>query len=207
MNTVGKLLKDARLVKKLSLAKVEDETKIKTEFVEAIESCSWRDLPEYTTTLGFVKNLAKFLGLNEKQAVALLRRDFLPRKEAVNPKPDVGGKFVWSPKLTFITGVSLVVLIILGYLIIQYSNFIRPPALEVVEPRENAIVKSTVLKVIGQTTEDATVQVNNQPVLVGDDGKFTTDLQIYDGTKEVIIKAVSRSGKETVIRRDIKPEL
>jgi hypothetical protein len=90
---------------------------------------------------------------------------------------------------------------------IQYSNFVRTPALEVVEPRENAVVKTTSLKVIGQTTEDATIEVNNQPVLVGDDGKFTTDLQIYDGTKEVIIKAVSRSGKETVITRDIKPEL
>lgn len=200
-------MKDARLVKKLSLAKVEDETKIKSEFVEAIESCSWKDLPEYTTTLGFVKNLAKFLGLDEKTAVALLRRDYLPRKEAVNPKPDVGGKFVWSPKLTFIAGVSSVVLIILGYLIIQYSNFVRPPFLEVVEPRENAIVKTTILKVIGRTTEDATVMVNNQPALVGNGGKFATDLQIYEGTKEVIIKAVSRSGKETIITREIKPEL
>jgi cytoskeletal protein RodZ len=207
MKTVGKFLKDARLVKKMSLTKVEDETKIKKEFIEAIEAGVWKDLPEYATTLGFVKNLAKFLGLDERQAAAIFRRDYLPHKEAVNPKPDVGGKFVWSPKLTFITGVSLVVVIILGYLMIQYSNFVRPPALEVVEPRENAVVKTTSLKVIGQTTEDATIEVNNQPVLVGDDGKFTTDLQIYDGTKEVIIKAVSRSGKETVITRDIKPEL
>jgi cytoskeletal protein RodZ len=207
MKTVGKFLKDARLVKKYSLAKVEDETKIKSEFIEAIEKSSWKDLPEYTTVYGFVKNLARFLEVDDRIAVAFLRRDYLPRKESVNPKPDVGGKFTWSPKLTFITGVSLVVLIILGYLIIQYSNFVRPPRLEVVEPRENAVVKTTSLKVIGNTTEDATVDVNNQPVLVGDDGKFTTDLQIYDGTKAVIIKAVSRSGKETVITRDIKPEL
>ena len=207
MKTVGKLLNDARTLKKYSLAKIEEETKIKVQFIKAIEKDAWGILPEYTVVLGFVKNLAEFLEVPENQAVALLRRDYLPKKENVAPKPDISDKFMWSPKLTFVTGVTLVVIMILGYLVSQYMNFIKPPRLEVVAPLANMVVKTTSLKVIGETSEDATVTVNNQPVLVGDDGKFTTDLQIYDGTREVIIKAVSRARKETVIVRQIKVEL
>jgi hypothetical protein len=61
--------------------------------------------------------------------------------------------------------------------------------------------------VVGKTDEDVTVKVNNQPVLLGIDGTFQVEIQIYEGTKEIDVQAISRSGKETVIRRTIVPEL
>jgi len=50
------------------------------------------------------------------------------------------------------------------------------------------------------------ITVNNQPVLVSSDGNFEVKLQITRETNEILVKAVSRSGKETLIHRNIKPE-
>ena len=207
MKTVGEVLKEKRLTKKTSLLKIEKITKIKKEFVSAIEKGDWNALPEYSTVLGFVKSLAQSLSIDEEKVVALLRRDYSPkRKEDINPKPDISSKFNWSPKLTFWTGFAIVFFVISGYLVFQYNKFVSPPFLQIDTPKENQILKDRNVKVIGRTDGEAVVTVNNQPVLTTSEGDFELDLQIISETREIVVKAVSRSGKETIIRRNIKPE-
>ena len=89
----------------------------------------------------------------------------------------------------------------------QYKSFISPPTLTVKEPYENHVVKEEVLKVLGTTDPEATVKVNNQPVLINEDGMFEAEIEIFSGTTEIVVVAKSRSGKETIVRRKIKPEL
>ena len=207
MKTIGTFLKESRLKKRYSLIKVENATRIKKEFIEAVEEENWKSLPEFPVVVGFVKNIAQFLDLGERSTVALLRRDYPPKSLSINPKPDVGQKFSWSPKLTFITGISLVILAVVTYLGFQYSKFLAPPRLEVAEPQEGQIVSKRLVTVSGKTDGDAAVKVNNQPIVTNDDGKFNIQIQIYEGTTEITVKATSRSGKETVVKRMIKPEL
>ncbi len=207
MKTVGSYLKEARLKKRFSLSKVEDETKIKKEFIESLENNDWQTLPDFAVVLGFVKNIAKFLDLNEKQMAAILRRDYPPKDLSVNPKPDVVNKFIWSPKITFVVGISLVLLLVFSYLGYQYKKFVSPPSLEITEPKEGEVVRSRNVWVLGKTDQDVVLKVNNQPVLVEDEGQFKTEIQIYEGTTEIVVKAVSRSGKETTLKRTIRPEL
>lgn len=207
MKTVGEAIKNARSKKRYSLAKVEAETKIKKEFIEAIENEKWESLPEYPVLVGFVKSLSGYLGLDVNATVALLRRDYPPKKLSINPKPDVSNKFSWNPKLTFFVGIGIVLVVIFGYLAFQYYKFITPPHLTVNEPQEGEIVKVRDFKVFGTTDPDATVKVNNQQTLVNEDGSFSVDVAIYEGTNEIVISATTRSGKSTIIRRNIKPEL
>jgi cytoskeletal protein RodZ len=208
MRTIGAVLRQKRQSRKLSIGELEKETKIKGAFIESIEEERWEKLPEYPAVQGFVKSITKTLGLKEEQTMAMLRRDYPPEKGLqINPKPDVGNKLIWSPKLTFITGVTSVLLVIVSYLAFQYFNFITPPKLEVEEPEDGQVVTQRNLVVSGNTDANATVRVNNQPVLIEEDGFFTTEVEIFEGTKEIVVKAVSRSGKETVVHRNIKPEL
>ncbi|MGB6839208.1 MAG: hypothetical protein WBE27_03010, partial [Microgenomates group bacterium] len=123
------------------------------------------------------------------------------------PKPDVSKKFRWRPRTTFIVGITIVIMMVLGYLGFQYSRFISPPKLVVDQPQEEEVVKERILIVSGKTDLDATIRINNQPVLVDEDGDFETEIEIFEGTEEIIVKAVSRSGKDAIIRRKIKPEL
>ncbi len=207
MKTIGKDLKEARVRKKYSRVKLERETKIKKEYIEAIEKEDWQKLPEYPVVAGFVRSIAGVLKIERRQALARLRRDYPPKVLRINPKPDVSEKFTWSPRLTFISGVIGVSLIVLTYIGFQYVGFISPPPLEVSTPLEGVIVKERAIEVFGKTDPEAIVRINNQPVLVEDNGEFKAEIDIYEGTYEIEIKAISRSGKESIIRRKIVPEL
>lgn len=207
MRTIGEVIRQARVKKKLSRAKLEQETKIRREFIEAVEKQEWSKLPELPVVTGFVKNIAQTLGLNKEQTVALLRRDYPPKNLRISPKPDISDKFTWSPRLTFFVGVFLVAFLIIVYLGLQYVNFISPPSLAVDHPQETQVVSENTLRVSGATDVDATVSVNNQPVLIKENGEFETEIEIFEGTNEVVVIATSRSGKQTIIRRKIIPKL
>ncbi len=204
MRSVGELVKEARLKKKLSREKLESRTKIKKEFIEALEESRWDLLPEYPVVLGFVKNIADSLDLNGKHLSALLRRDYPPRNLKVNPNPEIKEGFKWSPKNTFLAGIIFVVLIVLLYLGYSYFKFIAPPYLKVEKPQEGQLVTQGVVKVSGKTDPEAYVIVNNQPAIVDENGSFETELNINDKINEIEIKARSRSGRETVIHRKIE---
>lgn len=206
MKTIGEVVKDARVRKKYSVKRLEEITKIKSDFIESIEKQDWKALPNFSTTLGFVKSIAGTLGINEKSAVAVFKRDYPPRAQATSPKPDAVSKFIWSPKLTFALGVGIALVFILGYLGIQYSEFISPPSLKIEAPKEDEVVQGKYVVVSGTTDTDAKIIVNNQAVLVSPDGKFLVGLDVALETKEIEIKAIGRSGKETVVKRKISVE-
>jgi cytoskeletal protein RodZ len=203
MNTIGQILKDARVLKKYSLMHVEGMTKIKSGFIDSIEKENWDALPPFPTVLGFVKSLSSSLGVDQKMAVAVLKRDYPPKKLRITPKPDVSKKFTWSPKLTFVVGVSGVLIILLGYLSFQYFHFVSRPELTIDSPKENQIVKGNSVMVFGSTDSDVKVVINNQPIMVSPDGKFSESLDVTPETKEIVIVASSRSGKTTTVSRKI----
>src|SRR3989344_1795893 len=206
MKTIGSYLKEARIKKGITIKKLEKETKIKADFLREIEELNWPKLPELPVILGFIKKISKTLNLSENQAVAMLKRDYPPKNLSINPKPDVGGKFIWSPKMTFILGIVFVAVLLVSYLVLQYISFVNPPKLNIVKPEDGAGVSSEV-QVVGNTDPLATIKVNNQPVLVDDKGNFEVSIEIAKSTEEIVVIARSRSGKETVIRRKIVPEL
>lgn len=206
MNTVGQILKEARIKKGISLIKLENLTKIKREFILKIEKEEWGNLPEFPVVSGFVKNLAHALDLSVDNVNAVLRRDYPPKKLNINPKPDIVDKFVWSPKLTFAIGIGTLMLLILGYLGFEYFKFIKPPELEIYAPKNGEIVFDEKIKVAGKTTTDVSLTINNQPIILDQEGKFTTELLITKDTKSLVFKAVSRSGKTTEITQNISVE-
>lgn len=206
MKTIGRIIKESRIKRKYSLRRVEEETKIKKEYIDKIEKEIWASLPDFPVVAGFVRNIASFLKIDEKSAVAILKRDYPPRPISINPKPDVSTDFIWSPKMTFLTGVGIVLVLIFGYLTIQYMRFVNPPRLIVERPKEGEVVTERELIVLGQTDTDATVKVNNQSAIVGPEGDFETTIEVSENTSEVAVEARSRAGRETVVRRKIKPE-
>lgn len=210
MLTIGDYIRQGRRGKNMSISDLEELTHIKKSFLKNIEHNRWKELPEYPVVLGFVKNITSLLDLDQQKALALFRRDYPPEEKNREDKPvaiELKREFRFSPRLVFLLGVVVLALVILGYLFSQYIGFISPPKVEIFEPTQNQIVTKNQLEVIGKTTEDVTIKVNNQPVLVSDDGTFKTTLDIFEGTTDIEIDATSRSGKKTVIHRTIKPSL
>ena len=206
MRTIGSLIKEARVRKKYSLERLESLTKIKKDFIAALEKQDWAKLPDFPVLSGFVKNISKALGLEEGSTVAILKRDYPPKSLSINPKPDVSDRFIWSPRLTFLVGIGVVLVAVISYLLVAYIQFLSPPSLEVFEPRPEQVVTQSPIKVSGKTTTDAVVLVNNQPFIVSDEGIFEGEIEVFEGTEEIIVKATSRSGKKTLVSRKIKVE-
>lgn len=209
MKKIGQILKEARIQKDYSLHFIGEKTKIKKNFIEAIENHNWQALPAFPTVLGFVKSISGVVGVDEKTAIATLKRDYPPQRYfsdsvgRINPKPDVSSKFSWSPKLTFTLGIIGVLIVVFGYLVFQYFQFISPPKLNIDSPKENQAINGNSVLVFGSTNGDAKIMVNNQPVIVTDDGKFSVNIGITLETHEIDVVALSRSGKMTEVRRKI----
>lgn len=207
MRSLGETIKDSRKAKSMSRADLERETKIKKDFLEAIENSAWSRLPEFPVVQGFVRSISHVLEMDEQMVIALLRRDYPKKDVSLAPKPDVRNKFLWSPRWSLFTGALVVALLIVGYLGYQYKQFISPPTLVITKPAEGEVLSTAMYKVEGTTNADATVSVNNQPALVDDNGKFTTEIEISTEMKEITVKATSRSGKETEVRRKVQVAL
>ncbi len=207
MKPVGLYLREARLKKKFSLVRLEEITRIKRDFLEAIEKENWDVLPVFSVVTGFVKIVAKALDLDENQATAFLRRDYPPKKININPKKDVSDHFSWTPRLTFIAGIVIVLALVLGYLGYEYINFISPPKLTVENPQEGQTLTRQFYLVTGKVSPGSTVTVNNQQANVEDNGKFESQIEVSKELREIVVVATSRSGKVTTIRRTINPEL
>ena len=94
-------------------------------------------------------------------------------------------------------------LAIVTYLTVQYFSFISPPSLSVTVPNENETISTKVIQVVGVTDPDATIEVNSQSALVDQDGNFIEEIEVAEGLDKITIKAVSRSGKETVVERNV----
>jgi cytoskeletal protein RodZ len=89
---VGSKLHEARTRKKLGLQQVEEVTKIRGRYLQAIENEEWDQLPEDTYARAFIRTYGRFLGLAGERLAEEHRRsrgaarpgERLPR---VDPRP------------------------------------------------------------------------------------------------------------------------
>lgn len=125
MRSVGEILKNKRLEKNLGLGEVEAATKIKKEFLEAIEKNNFQKISSEVATRGFIKNYAEFLGLSSRNVLAVFKRDFVQNKREI--KIPYSSRFVWTPKLTMILLVVIFAILLIAYLIRQYFSLANTP--------------------------------------------------------------------------------
>src|SRR6266852_1994446 len=66
----GELLKREREMREVSLNEVTVATRIATKFLEALENQDWEKLPGGVFNRGFVRTIARYLGLDEEHLLA-----------------------------------------------------------------------------------------------------------------------------------------
>lgn len=212
MKTVGSILHEARVAKKLSFEDAERATKIRKKFLEGIENDNYSELPSISYAKGFVKNYAEYLGLDSTTVLAFFRRQttdvsrssLLPKREQATLNKSfvrlTPGRF-----LAIILG-SLVV-IFLGYLGLQYRKINLPASLTVDAPMNQLVTNERRVDVLGETDADATLTINGESVHLQPDGKFFDKVSLDPGVNKIIIVATSRFGKSTTIVREVGLQL
>jgi cytoskeletal protein RodZ len=199
MIRVGQRLAEARFRKGLTLDDVSQATKIKKEFLAAIEEGEYEKLPSFAYSQGFVRNYAKLVSLSEKETLALFRREFDTDK-TVKVLPEGFSKnysrsrFKNKQQLMLIGIIFLIVFTFIAY---QFRFIFLNPPLNIISPKNAAVITGSRVVVLGKTDPEAVVVVNNNPVAVDQSGIFKKNLNLFPGNNQIVVSSTNKFGRQS----------
>lgn len=202
--SVGERLHYLRLRRKLMLGQLEEQTKVRAFFIEALEKSQFDKLPATVYCLGFLRSIAQALKVPferfeadfkaERELWLKIRGtnfDHFEQIKAYQPR------FVISPRLLAVASALATVMVVTAYIYFQVASFLSPPILDIFEPADEAKVEGELVKVVGKTSEGATVMINREPIVPSSNGSFEQEISLTPGINELEISAQSRFNKKT----------
>lgn len=206
MLKLGERLQKERIRKGLSIEDVARATKIRPEFLHAIEEGEYKKLPSSAYIQGFIRNYTAFLGLPIKETLAVFKREF-DEREYINVLPDSftkKGNTLSGFRLGPTTMLLVVVIIfVVGYVLFQYHAAFLSPMLSLSTPSENAVISSQTVTVMGKAEPNTTVTINDVPVYIDKDGNFRKDVSVFSGQTTIVIKEENSFGRTATVIRHI----
>jgi cytoskeleton protein RodZ len=110
--TFGERLKRERELREVPLSEIANATRISPKFLEALENEQWEKLPGGVFGHGFVRTIARYLGLSEED---LLSEYDMARAESSAQTPQKPEQRIPSPpKWIPVAGVLLLILLLAG---------------------------------------------------------------------------------------------
>lgn len=208
MISVGQKLKEKRLERGLTIEDVAKATKIRVNFLSAIEKGEYAKLPSSTYALGFMKNYIEFLEMPVKETLALFKREFNEEKifkvlpEGLSSKEEFPIKRIqFQDTIKIIIAVFVALLI---YTLFQYKSAIISPSLKIDTPKEGTVSISQSITVSGKTDSNTAVFVNGQPASLESNGRFSKIITLFVGKTTITIKAVNNFGRQKIVERQIE---
>lgn len=203
--SVGRLLVQARRLRKLSLDEISDELKIPAHHLRALEEGDLSVFSAEVYARGAFVQYANFLGIHaEATQHAFLRvlsgaREFVPLR-VHRPRSWLASKI--SPRW-ILAGVLVSVALLVGsYIAWQVQSFLRLPALALSEPVSDVIPGATVL-VRGTAENEARVSINDEAALLDTNGQFYATLTLHPGINVLRVEAVNAAGRKRIIERHL----
>lgn len=206
--TLGEKLVKLRSQYRMSLAEIAKATRIQAKYLEALESGDYRELPAEVYVRGFLRNYARYLGLEDEAFIKLYDKEkhirtHLGHEEPRHERPTIVLQKTWviTPRTLMYVGVAVLLGTTVWYLLGELHSFVAEPRLTIMEPNSGLVTKEGAVRVIGQTDTGAQVTINDQSVFVATDGKFQEMLTLQPGSNTLRIRATNRFDrtKETVL--------
>ena len=211
-SSIGDKLKRARIRRKIGISQIEEETKIRSKFLLALEGDSWDLIPSEVYGRGYLETYSQYLRLDTDAIMKQYarEREMYSRRCQDNtvelaPKTSIKlPRFLLTPRF-FVIGMAVVVMLVfsgaIGY---QIKRFTSAPFLELASPVQAAagdgnelVVHADSFKVSGRTAIGASIQVNSEPVEVDDQGNFSHSVEVVKGTNAIVVEALNNQGKKT----------
>lgn len=194
---IGSELKQARRRKRLRVADVENQLKIRRQYIEAIEGNYFDRLPGLAYARQFVKAYAKLVGLPTNKLFSQSSLSLGQDEPLFIPLTLVTPKVFITPRVIATTLVGGLVLATFSYIFFQIGRFSRPPVLEIFSPQDDSRVSSAIIDVSGKTNPGVVVTINNEPVAQQVDGQFSQPIQLIEGINTFQVTAKNRFNKQT----------
>ena len=204
INTLGGLLKKARLSQGLDLREVAKEISIEVKYLESLEADDYYKLPSPTYARGFLKRYAEFLKLDFEKILSQWDEKHNHReRELKKPKSKIKEMFQLSQFKFKIILILIVFCLILFYLGFGIKNILFSPEIEIFYPAEDLVTNDSSLTIKGKADPLATIFINNQPVEQTEKGFFEQKIDLLPGLNQIEISAKKKYSKEKIIYRQI----
>ena len=214
MAPLGDALREQRERMGVTLQQAAAATRIREKFLQAIESGDYQSLPGTVYTKGFLRNYAEYLSLDAEEMVALYtgeRGGSEPTRSFSPMKPLVKRSFIFTPTVLGPVVVLAGVLLFVGYVYYQFTNFAVAPRVDITDPPGDAVSQTAEYTVKGKTNPEGRITVRTSPGLdtINDvhpakDGTFSVTVPLKPGPNHVEVQVLDPSGKLAQASRTIQ---
>lgn len=206
-SSLGYFLKSQRRQQGYTLSDISRKILVAERHLQNLEDENFRKLPGEVYFKNFLKRYVEFLGFSFDEVYSLYKKtynwDEFWVKSKVQPRlPLSATDFVTWPKVLRAGLVSLVTIIIFGYLGFTAYYFMKPPSLTVIEPQDKIVIQDNHILVRGKTDPNAVLTINEEKIIL-DGGTFSKDLDLQPGANEIIIKAAKKHGRFVQVSRQV----
>lgn len=206
-DSVGQQLRCAREQKNLKIEAVAKKLIIRVDYLKALEDNNKEALPKGVYTSNFLREYARFLGLDYKALIKQLADEnnlLTKQPEALFERQVVAKKYLVAiPALIRNLIIALVALVLLVYIVFLVNKIFQAPYLAVSQPSADLQLQVKQLEIIGQTEAESTVEINGQSVQVVNDGSFKKDIYLENGLNTIIVSAKKKHSRAASVVRHV----
>lgn len=210
VKSVGEMLRTGRKEKGLEIRQVAEVTRIRAEYLTALENNDYSSFPSEVYIKGFLKNYAKFLGIDQKKALAMYRRDNMSSKKAKIEAQKIKPRrfdFTLTPEKLIIGIVVVITLTIIYYIASRVTTILQKPELTISAPvaisadqKGSYTTSDTKINIKGKVSAGSTLKLNGDDVITNNLEQFEVrDLELNLGANDFAFIAESQFGRQTKI--------
>jgi cytoskeletal protein RodZ len=210
---LGDALRERREHKGVTMQQAAEDTRIREKFLQAIESGDYQSLPGAVYTKGFLRNYARYLGLEPEEMLALYtgeRGGSDPARTFAPMRPLVKRSFIFTPTVLVPVIVLGGILLFIAYFYYQFTSFAVAPHVDITDPPGDAVSGTAEYLVKGKTNPDGRITVSVSPGLdaLGDvkpaaDGTFSVSVPLKPGPNHIEVRVLDAAGKLATATRTI----
>ena len=218
IKTIGYILKEKRKEKMLELKQVSDIIRIRIDYLQALEDGDYTKFPSEVYLKGFLKNYAKFLGINTEKALALYRRENEKKQgdstiNSVNKIKPKNFIITFTPNRVIALIAAIAMLVIIIYLGSYVGRVLKTPDLKLTSPIPLDVETSGVYKtdassieLVGSVEIGSKFTINDQELKLNNFERFNKDIPLEEGQNTIVLKAESQFGKSKTLTLTVQKE-
>lgn len=203
-------IKKTREEQGLALTQVAEISRVPLKYVVAIEDGTFNNLPKARAhRLAYVRELSEALKLPSDECLKQFENEAgFDNTASSHPHQDI--KLFPFASISIIVRnliMASMVIFFAGYLVWQVRGILEPPYLAVFSPSEGYIVNKPKALIEGETEKETKLTVNGKEIMVSEQGKFSTEIDLSAGVNTIEISATKKHGKTTSVTRHVVVKL
>lgn len=212
--TLGKMLREKRESRYLSLAEVEVATHIRVEHIRALEEERFADLPGPTYAELYLREYARFLDLDAEALLTMYQQ----RMRWPRFRQRLGARMrnFWRTGLLWLLGGAIVLGLLVGLVLLILPAYNPPPTptptatalprLMLYYPPDGLLAAGSEIALVGSVPPGARLAVNGSEVSPQADGHFVHSVTLTGGANAIRVQAWDGAGwREEIVRTVVLP--